>query len=796
MNTTEQVLLVPRPLWCSIALYNGVDESLSARRCCRSLLKSFEEQMLWRQHALDQRFVVPRPEVDADVATSMPQAHSLLRHMDWFAIVRLNARQCQPSVLIRVRNFGIRMPLRSRGELCHLRQYEALMASLSKIFRAFLDPNSSWRPLRLRWLQWGGRPGKLAEAGALVPGSQLLLEWALAGSRSWPLPPQDPSPGNSLRELQQQWTEQCRFAWPPATRQLGELQDWHCHGQDARFMKSSETGDKALLVRIASSILRRNRWIEISADCSVMSFLEKITEVFRQEFPVLVARSVHFRLVDMRPPQTRKPEDGHPTLRSLAWAQSETVYVEVRQEGCGVDATDIIFDLKREPAFSDLNSRSAAGEERTGNGLADLRLLGGFDRSASSWSRSPPLDAAPDMPAVAPGTVDPSPAQESDEGSGRTAEGRNPDALHERVVPHYPPVILPGTQMCRQFEFHPLLPDILLTGDKKGAVRVVSASSPQETALHPPLEVDKLPLLGLSWMRHNPHVAVCGASNSGAISFLRYNPDARMGTQNLEATHCVERFPKLSSLSINCSDNFLLASGISTCVAVYDVETGKAMSKGSGVHEHFINISRFCNSSPHIFATASFDCTCKIWDLRIPLKADKAVKVLDTRGHNVMCVFSPDDRHFLCCGVDTRLVQFEVPSWRQTPCQLPLRPPVHQERYRRAAYLATGRHLVTGSTEESHIHLMSVQGKKHGVVDLRNVTQESVVQTWQQELIGGKVAMDDADPMSGSSRKNHEFVQSLRAHPVLENRIAVLMAKPKGTESNIVLVDLDSREVC
>jgi hypothetical protein len=453
--------------------------------------------------------------------------------------------------------------------------------------------------------------------------------------------------------------------------------------------------------------------------------------------------------------------------------------------------------------------------------------------------------------------------------------GPVPKKCWERIVPHFAPRMLPRTLRARQFEFHPSLPDLLLMGDKRGMVNVLDTEADE---VHPGLLVGNCPLLGLVWMRHHPQNAVCGASHTGKIIFLRYDPQAKTTEPALQRVRTAEGFPKLSSLSANCTDDFLLASGISPNIAIYDVQTGQVLSRAHGVHEHFINISRFCHTSPHIFATASWDHTCKVWDLRQPLVPDKPVKVVNTGGHNVMCVFSPDDRHVLCSGVDTRILQFEVRSWRQTPSQFPLRGAVHRERYRRSTYLANSRHFVTAATEESHMHLLGVDGQKHGVVDFRGVIQEWThgasglnapnlqgngvsfqghggndgsalsahhevqpppqvplclqaitasapsrllagrtpwifssqrgANLWQaprsgrhdarngngaknQHLVQGSVQLDDADPEGGSSRNNHEFVQSIRSHPTITNRVGVLLSLTQGEQSYVSLVDLD-----
>jgi len=63
----------------------------------------------------------------------------------------------------------------------------------------------------------------------------------------------------------------------------------------------------------------------------------------------------------------------------------------------------------------------------------------------------------------------------------------------------------------------------------------------------------------------------------------------------------------------------------------------------------------------------------------------------------------------------------------------------------------------------------------------------------QPQLVQGNIELDDADPSGGSSRKNHEFVQSIRTHPTLKNRVGVLLTLTQGEQSYIALVDLDNR---
>lgn len=423
---------------------------------------------------------------------------------------------------------------------------------------------------------------------------------------------------------------------------------------------------------------------------------------------------------------------------------------------------------------------------------------------------------------------------EADGTSGGSSVAEAANTIWERLAPHYPPKLLVNTHQTRQFEFHPSLPQVLLTGDKRGGVNVIHT---EEEELRRPLIVDSCPVLGLAWMRHHPQSAVCGAAHSGQIRFLKYDQQANPQDPALQHVLTVDEFPKLSSLSINCTDDFLLASGFTHDLALYDTGTGQVLHRVLGVHSHFINISRFAHRCPHVFATASFDHTCKVWDLRQPLIHDRPVKVLHTGGLNVMCTFSPDDRYLLCSGIDTRITQFELPSFRMFPDSFPLRPAMHQARYRRSMYFATGRHFVTAATDESHIRIMSASGKNMGVVDFcgllgrtwtslqrplpanekkrkvgslrrsrmlaennlqRAEGREEPRVMWEAKpLKQGEVQLDDElarmrGGPAAEGRVHKEYVQSVRTHPIVENRVGVLLSSyHPDPQSYIAFVHLD-----
>jgi WD40 repeat protein len=311
-------------------------------------------------------------------------------------------------------------------------------------------------------------------------------------------------------------------------------------------------------------------------------------------------------------------------------------------------------------------------------------------------------------------------------------------------------------------------------------------------------------------------------AHSGEINFLRYNPFAAQCDPSVQTIHSADPFPQLSCLSVNCTDDFMLASGLLPEFAVYDVLTGKALRRVVDCHTDTINTATFSNTSPHLFCTASFDHTCKLWDLRQPLLKTKAVKSLCTGGRNIMSTFAPDDGHLQCSGVDTQLVQFEVPSWRQSPEKFDLHEPFYHDRFRRSTYMPDCSRLATAATEEAVVHIMSVEdgsiveamdfqgmsylqpfasdaptrGRSSGVA-----TRDGVMPMQRQGHLDGGVENDgtsaDRGTESGgllSARRrdlsSSVFVQSLRAHPNPSiNSLGVLLRPQRGKHSCVAVVE-------
>jgi WD40 repeat protein len=168
----------------------------------------------------------------------------------------------------------------------------------------------------------------------------------------------------------------------------------------------------------------------------------------------------------------------------------------------------------------------------------------------------------------------------------------------------------------RQFEFHPTVPGLMLAGRKDGLVMVLDYDLDKRMQT---LQVDSFPVLGVAWLQSQPQWAVVGTSQCGTLRLVKYD-----GVSQSMGSHRLESFSHLSSLSANCTDDFLTTSGFCIDIGIYDIIRGSRIGTFTGLHQNFTNTTRFAHRSPHLFATASFDHTCKVWDIRQPVTAEKA----------------------------------------------------------------------------------------------------------------------------------------------------------------------------
>mmetsp|Transcript_79053 Transcript_79053/g.144605 ORF Transcript_79053/g.144605 Transcript_79053/m.144605 type:complete len:921 (-) Transcript_79053:200-2962(-) len=884
---SSQLSELPTHLWCWLGRHGDISDFGAVLCCSATLSRTLSFEALWHYHAFSSGYARPAVRADVDWIYPFVPEVPMDRCIDWKRFLHMSCETRHfPSIWVRICDIDIRLPLPPASVQNSVSVVLAEIGRLTRLVgkNSAFGPNGSIanaeRRFRLRLLQWAGRPGPVMQ-GTIMAGDHLLLEWISNGDDRWPLPPhtltalspaplppQPRSPGSSLFNA---WRRRFHAASPV---QLGPAGDYRSQGCEVLVRVNAA-------VRRGPPLVRGELWVLLDlTSATVHCLYESLVELLRRESPSNDKLSEHLELhlMDCRIPDRKATYPETTLLREICWTHCETLNLEWKSEALDKDqiyiwreqqmmtaekqtpATDgvALFDEENESA----KNLVSAAMPRTNMWWIDEEMAVpppqcSRENSASSTKledaetecvcsptnilrqmQQPGPDAEPPSRSARGGDWhravtghpgDTAVESEEEHSSGPTNEAAN-GIVWERLAPHYKPKLLVNTHQTRQFEFHPSLPQVLLTGDKKGGVNVIHT---EEEKLRKPLVVDSCPVLGLAWMSHHPQSAVCGAAHSGQINFLKYDPQANPQEPVLQHVLKVDEFPKLSSLSINCTDDFLLVSGFTHDLALYDTGTGQVLHRVLEAHNHFINISRFARRAPHIFATASFDHTCKLWDIRQPLTHDRAIKVLHTGGLNVMCTFSPDDQYLLCSGIDTNITQFELPSYRKSPDSFHLRAAMHHARYRRATYFATGRHFVTAATDESHIRIMSSSGRNMGVIDfcgilgrsaanihrplprtevrrpfniprrlrIRDIFESKPQRAERREepqvmweagsLVQGEVQLDD-ELACIEGRTCKEYVQSVRTHPIVENRVGVLLSStPPEPQSYIAFVHLD-----
>lgn len=880
ISSSSQLSELPTHLWCWLGRHGDISDFGAVSCCSATLSRTLSFEALWHYHAFSSGYA--RPAVRADVDWIYPFAPEVQmdRCIHWKQFLHMNAETRHlPSIWVRICDIDIRMPLPPAS--LQTASVSVVLRELGRLTRLVGKMPASTNPehrFRLRLLQWAGRPGPVMQ-GTIVAGDHLMLEWISHGDCRWPLPPHEATIAGN------------QFPVRPRSpnRSPGSLFNaWRRRFHAGSVPVSPSADDRAqgcqVLVRV-NAVVRRGPplakselWVMLDLmSASLRNLYDSLVELLIRESPSKDRLSGCFELhlMDCRNPDKKSTYPDRTLLREISWTHCETLNLELRSEAS--DRHQIYIWREQQMMTAEVQKPATDGispfteENDSAKTLAPAAIprtnMWWIDEDAvtsaqclreNSASSSAKIEDADTECVCSPTNIlcsmQPGPDADQPSRSTRGGDWHRAVAGHpgdtaveseeehsgneqangivwERLAPHYKPKLLVNTHQTRQFEFHPSLPQVLLTGDKKGGVNVIHT---EEDRLRKPLVVDTCPVLGLAWMSHHPQSAVCGAAHSGQINFLKYDPLANPQEPVLQHVLKVEDFPKLSSLSINCTDDFLLVSGFTHDLALYDTGTGQVLNRVLEAHNHFINISRFARRSPHIFATASFDHTCKLWDIRQPLTHDRAIKVLHTGSLNVMCTFSPDDQYLLCSGIDTNITQFDLPSYRKSPDSFHLRPAMHHARYRRATYFATGRHFVTAATDESHIRIMSSTGRNMGVIDfcgilgrgaanvhrplprpdparrvlsmpirrrIRDIFESKPQRAERREepqvmwetgnLVQGEVQLDD-ELACIEGRSCKEYVQSVRTHPIVENRVGVLLSStPPEPQSYIAFVHLD-----
>eukprot|EP00300_Choanocystis_sp_HF-7_P017250 c19672_g1_i5.p1 GENE.c19672_g1_i5~~c19672_g1_i5.p1 ORF type:complete len:131 (+),score=21.09 c19672_g1_i5:315-707(+) len=118
----------------------------------------------------------------------------------------------------------------------------------------------------------------------------------------------------------------------------------------------------------------------------------------------------------------------------------------------------------------------------------------------------------------------------------------------------------------------------------------------------------------------------------------------------------------------------MFAGGYSRSVNVYDLNRGDRSETFENIHTEHINVVKFSNHSPHLFATCSFDKSVKLWDLRLghvsfryyfrflQTGVQKPIFTRWSAHGNVTVCFSDDDQNLLVSAIDNEVSQFRVPD--------------------------------------------------------------------------------------------------------------------------------------
>ncbi|KAM0072970.1 putative transcription factor WD40-like family [Helianthus debilis subsp. tardiflorus] len=297
----------------------------------------------------------------------------------------------------------------------------------------------------------------------------------------------------------------------------------------------------------------------------------------------------------------------------------------------------------------------------------------------------------------------------------------------------------------RQFEYHPSNSNLMAVGTLDGEVVVVNHES-EKIVRYIPSHGAMNSVLGLCWLKKYPTKLISGSDN-GLLKLydIQQIPSTNNGIYPSGASVSFDEFDQLTSVHVNSVDELFLASGYSEHVALYDIGTGKRLQVFTNMHREHINVVKFANHSPSMFATSSFDHDVKMWDLR-QKPIHPCYTVSSGRG-NVMVCFSPDDHYLLASAVDNEVKQLLAVDGR-LHLDFGIPPTGSSQNYTRSYYMNGRDYILSGSCDEHVVRICSAQTGRR----LRDISLE------------------------GRSSGSSMFVQSLRGDPFRDFNLSVLAA--------------------
>ncbi|XP_062176970.1 protein DWD HYPERSENSITIVE TO UV-B 1 isoform X2 [Alnus glutinosa] len=311
----------------------------------------------------------------------------------------------------------------------------------------------------------------------------------------------------------------------------------------------------------------------------------------------------------------------------------------------------------------------------------------------------------------------------------------------------------------RQFEYHPSDSSLMVFGTLDGEVVVINHEKEQIVNYIPSLGAMNS-VLGLCWLKKYPSKLIAGSDNGSLKLYdIQHMTPRTMGIYNSAGCVTFDEFDQLTSVHVNSTDELFLASGYSRNVALYDISCGRRLQVFSDMHREHINVVKFANYSPSVFATSSFDQDVKMWDLR-QKPIWPCYTASSSRG-NVMVCFSPDDHYLLVSAVDNEVRQLLAVDGR-LHLKFEIASTESSQNYTRSYYMNGRDYIISGSSDEHVVRICCAQT--------------------------GRRLKDLALEGSGSGSM---FVQSLRGDPFRDFNMSILAAYMRpSSKSEIVKVNL------
>ncbi|CAM9822911.1 unnamed protein product [Discosporangium mesarthrocarpum] len=428
-------------------------------------------------------------------------------------------------------------------------------------------------------------------------------------------------------------------------------------------------------------------------------------------------------------------------------------------------------------------------------------------------------------------------------------------------------VICAGKYRPRQFEYHPQHEDVVLFGTLKGEAVVADVGKNSVlSSISRGLAHDRHDsILGLCWLKRAPtrfavgsshgYLRLCdagdftsrasaglgytvpmdspidgGGGRHTKLDLLSMGYDAagegvgRMGAGGLvgeipggghdeaglgemkERGSIVkeyESFEKLTSVHINASDSRMLASGYSYDVRLFDLETGTVVCEFKRIHEDHINISRFANHSPFVFATSSFDRTVKAWDSRM---RKKPIYTCHSDNGNVMLCFSPDDVFLLTSAIDNEVKQYLALDGR-LHMHIDMPKTGLEDNFTRSYYTSSGRLILSGSSEEQTMRLHCAQtgnlihstemypGRKHSSLYVQSLSRGDPHHDFQFSVLVNyrdtayPLEIVHVDMLKGNNGEDLSSVMSYTSSSSLASDLSRVCLEKEGADVCLVARD-------